>query len=102
MGFEGANLDHAERFAKRFRAVGDEEGARIQEQVGREEVAHVRFATHWFRAFHGGLTFDDWRSVLPTDLGPLSVRGKSMEEEARISAGMPQEFLTALRAWKSL
>lgn len=102
MGFEGANLDHAKRFAKRFRAVGDEEGAKIQEQVGREEVAHVRFATHWFRLFHGNLTFEDWRSVLPTDLGPLSVRGKSLEEEARLSAGMPAEFLTALRGWKSL
>ncbi len=101
MGFEGANLDHAERYAKRFRAVGDEEGAKIQEQVGREEIAHVRFATHWFRVLRGSLTFDDWRSVLPADLGPLSVRGKSLEEEARRSAGMPAEFLAALRAWKN-
>jgi uncharacterized ferritin-like protein (DUF455 family) len=100
MGFEGANLDHAERYAKRFLAVGDEEGAKIQKQVGREEVAHVRFATHWFRVFHGSLSFDAWRSVLPSDLGPFSVRGKSLEESARLSAGMPAEFLTALREWK--
>ncbi len=38
IGFEGANLDHALRFAERFRAVGDERGAVIQEQVHTEEI----------------------------------------------------------------
>ena len=33
IGFEGANLDHALRFAEHFRNVGDERGAAIQEQV---------------------------------------------------------------------
>jgi len=48
MGLEGANLDHTARFADRFRAIGDEAGAAVQERIGAEEVPHVRFALHWF------------------------------------------------------
>jgi uncharacterized ferritin-like protein (DUF455 family) len=48
MGLEAANLDHAPRFAALFRAVGDEEGARVQEQVAEEEIPHVRFGVRWF------------------------------------------------------
>src|SRR6202020_2570867 len=43
IGFEGGNLDHTQRFAERFRAVGDERGALLQETVGEEEIPHVRF-----------------------------------------------------------
>src|SRR5262245_26278348 len=39
LGLEGANLEHSARFAAWFRAAGDEEGARILEHVGREEIA---------------------------------------------------------------
>jgi len=38
IGFEGGNLDHSARFAAAFREAGDEEGARLQEIVGAEEV----------------------------------------------------------------
>jgi uncharacterized ferritin-like protein (DUF455 family) len=48
MGLEAANLDHAPRFAALFRAVGDEQGARVQEQVAEEEIPHVRFGVRWF------------------------------------------------------
>ncbi|MEZ4301032.1 MAG: DUF455 family protein [Polyangiaceae bacterium] len=54
VGFEGANLDHTARFAERFRAAGDERGARLQEVVGAEEVPHVRFAMRWLRRFTRG------------------------------------------------
>ena len=58
LGFESANLEHTASFAARFREAGDEEGARVQELVGREEIAHVRFGARWFREFAGGLDFD--------------------------------------------
>ncbi len=48
IGLEGANLDHTARFAERFRAVGDEAGAALQERICAEEVPHVRFAASWF------------------------------------------------------
>lgn len=99
MGFEGANLDHAARYAQRFRAVGDEPGARIQEQVGLEEVAHVRFATSWFREWTGGVEFSRWRAELPGDLRPLQVRGKQLSHRPRSAANMPDEFLAELAGW---
>src|SRR6185312_12441409 len=48
LGLESANLEHAASFAARFRAAGDEDGARAQEIVAREEIAHVRFGVRWF------------------------------------------------------
>lgn len=107
IGFEGGNLDHAQRFAQRFRDAGDEEGARIQEVVGAEEVRHVRFAVHWFRhyteldpRFAGGLTFENWCAVLPGPLSPLTMRGKQLNRAERAKAGLDDAFLDALDAWE--
>ncbi|WP_437532669.1 DUF455 family protein [Sorangium sp. So ce726] len=51
MGLEGGNLDHTARFAERFRAIGDVEGAALTERVCAEEIPHVRFGVRWFRRF---------------------------------------------------
>lgn len=99
MGLEAANLEHTERFATWFRTVGDERGAEIQEQVGREEIAHVRFATRWFREWTGGVDFETFRRALPPPMSPLLLRGKTLRREARLRAEMPEEFLDALDAW---
>src|SRR5262249_50768073 len=66
IGFEGGNLDHARRFAERFRAAGDEEGAALQERVCAEEIAHVRFAVRWFGELTGARPdFERWARHLP-------------------------------------
>ena len=100
LGFEGANLDHSALFAERFRAVGDEEGARIQEVVGEEEVEHVRFAAHWFSEFTGEESFDAWRSHLPDPLSPILMKGPVMDREARQRAGYKDDFLEELASWQ--
>lgn len=100
MGLEAANLEHTERFARWFRAVGDEASAAVQEQVGREEVAHVRFANRWFRKWSGGVTFERWTASLPPPLSPLLLRGKSLSVEKRLKAEFPAEFIDQLSAWK--
>jgi uncharacterized ferritin-like protein (DUF455 family) len=100
LGFEAGNLEHAARFAVRFREAGDEEGARIQEQVAREEVPHVRFAAHWFRALVGELSFDAWRLQLPPPLSPLLMRGRPIDREARRRSGLDEAFIDALEAWE--
>jgi len=99
VGFEGANLDHTERFARLFREAGDEEGARIQELVGREEEPHVRFAVHWFERFAGGLEWERWLAHLPAPLTPIVMRGKPLVREARRRAGMSEPFLDALESY---
>jgi len=100
MGLEAANLEHAARFEKRLRAVGDEAGALIQEQIGREEVAHVRFASRWFRTWTGDVNFDTWRGALPPDLSALQFMGRNFQTKQRLLAELPQEFLNQLQAWK--
>jgi uncharacterized ferritin-like protein (DUF455 family) len=99
MGMEAVNLEHSARFEARLSALGDEEGAGIQRQIGLEEIAHVRFATHWFRTWTGGLEFERFRAELPPDLPPLAVRGKRLQTEARLGAGMSSDFLAQLSAW---
>jgi uncharacterized ferritin-like protein (DUF455 family) len=101
VGFEGANLDHTARFAERFRAIGDEAGARIQEQVGAEEIPHVRFALRWLKrwARTGDLSLSTWAAHLPPPLSPLVMRGKPMNREGRRRSGFSEPFLDELLAW---
>jgi uncharacterized ferritin-like protein (DUF455 family) len=99
LGIESANLDHSASFAARFREAGDEEGALLQELVGREEVAHVRFGARWFRAFHSTLDFETWRRALAPPLSPILMRGRPLQRETRLRAGQTEQFLDELEAW---
>jgi uncharacterized ferritin-like protein (DUF455 family) len=100
LGFESANLDHARTFAARFRDAGDEAAARVQEVVGREEVAHARFGAEWFVRLGGPLTFAAWRDALPPPLSPMLMRGSPIQREARERAGFSPVFLDELEAWQ--
>jgi uncharacterized ferritin-like protein (DUF455 family) len=99
MGLEGGNLDHTARFAEKFRAIGDEEGARIQEVVCEEEVPHVRFGLHWFRRFTEGIDFEVWRAHLPQPLSPMVMRGSPLNRADRERAGFSEAFLQELDKW---
>jgi uncharacterized ferritin-like protein (DUF455 family) len=100
LGLESANLEHAASFAARFREAGDEEGARAQEIVGREEIAHVRFGVTWFETFTKSLDFDTWRRALPPPLSPMLMRGDPLQRDARRKAGQPDRFLDELESWQ--
>ena len=100
LGLESANLDHAASFAARFREAGDEEAARVEERVGAEEIAHVRFGVRWFTELKGGLDFDGWRRALPPPLSPLLMRGRPFQRSVRERAGFPSDFLDRLEAWQ--
>jgi uncharacterized ferritin-like protein (DUF455 family) len=99
LGFESANLEHSAAYAARFREAGDEEGARAQEIVALEEIAHVRFGARWFEVFTGSLDFDAWRAALPPPLSPTLMRGRTLDRAARRRAGIPEAFLDRLDAW---
>jgi hypothetical protein len=96
IGFEGGNLDHARRFAGRFRAAGDE-GARLQEIVGAEE--DVRFAAHWFRR-SGPAHVRALDRDAPPPLTPIVMRGDPVQRDARARAGLSPEFIEALAAYE--
>lgn len=99
VGFEGANLDHTARFAERFRAIGDEEGARIQEKVGEEEIAHVRFARRWLKRWTSSDDFGTWLACLPPPLSPILMRGKPIDRDRRKKSGLSDAFLSELERW---
>jgi len=99
MGMEAANLEYAGDFADRFRAAGDEVGAQIQEQIAKEEIAHVGFATRWFARWTGGCDFETWSAALPPPLSPWLMHGHPIAETARKKAGMTPEFIAALAAY---
>ncbi|MBK9000106.1 MAG: DUF455 family protein [Myxococcales bacterium] len=99
LGLESANLDHSAHFAAAFREAGDEESARVQELVGLEEIAHVRFGVRWFTTLTGGLDFASWRRALPAPLSPLLMRGLPLRRDARARAGQPEDFLDELERW---
>ena len=99
LGLEGANLEHSARFARAFRAAGDEEGARILERVEREEVGHVAFARTWFERWTGApLDYERWRAALPRPLTPALLCGRPLNRTARARAGMDESFLARLEA----
>lgn len=100
LGLESANLEHSASFAARFRDAGDEEGARAQELVGVEEVAHVRFGARWFAELTGGLEFASWQRALPPPLTPLLMKGTPLQREARLRAGQPPAFVDELERWR--
>jgi uncharacterized ferritin-like protein (DUF455 family) len=74
IGFEGGNLDHTRRFAERFRAIGDRRGAALEEQIGDEEIGHVRFALSWFRKWVETDGFATWMHHLVAPLTPMVMR----------------------------
>ncbi|MCB9915944.1 MAG: DUF455 family protein [Planctomycetes bacterium] len=101
LGLEGANLDHAERWARHLADAGDGESAAVQRLIGVEEQEHVRFAVQWFRAWTGGLDFARWRASLPAPLTPLVLRGPELARAARCAAGFDEAFVEELEAWRA-
>lgn len=99
LGFEGANLDHTERFARAFERAGDARAAELQRQVGREEIPHVAFGAYWFAQLAGELTLERWSAALPAPLSPMLMRGRPLNFAARRKAGYSEQFLTQLDAW---
>jgi len=100
IGFEGGNLEHCRTFAARFRAAGDARGAELIERVGREEVAHVRFALRWVARWSPGFDFDQWLAALVPPLTPTVLRGRPLDRDARRRAGFDEAFLDWLEAWE--
>ncbi|MCY2959653.1 MAG: DUF455 family protein [Planctomycetota bacterium] len=99
LGLEGANLEHAARYSRRFREVGDEVGARVLDAVEADEIEHVAFAARWFARFTGQpLDYDRWRAALPAPLTPALFQGQPLNVAARRSAGMDDAFLSRLAA----
>lgn len=99
--FEGRNLDHTLEFATAFERAGDEKSAALMRVIHRDEIGHVAFGFEWLRRLKpaGQSDWDAFVSHLQWPLRPSKARGEVFQREARVAAGMPDEFIDRLREY---
>ena len=98
--FEGRNLDHALEFASYFEAAGDERSAALMKIIHRDEIEHVAFGMEWLRKLKpaGQSDWEAFKSHLKWPLRPEKAKGDSFQREARLQAGMTEDFVDSLEA----
>ena len=96
--FEGANLDHTAEFEQYFRNAGDRRSAAIMRAIHKDEIRHVEFGIQWLRRLkpEGVSDWDAWTSALRWPIRPSKARGDLFQREARLQAGLTQEFIDQL------
>jgi len=100
--FEGANLDHTVEFESYFVAAGDRRSAAIMRAIHKDEIHHVEFGLHWLRQFKqpGQSDWDAWTGALHWPIRPSKARGELFQRDARLQAGLTDEFLDQLEAFE--
>ncbi|MEZ6127830.1 MAG: DUF455 family protein [Planctomycetaceae bacterium] len=100
--FEGANLDHTVEFEDYFREHGDRRSAAIMRAIHRDEIRHVEFGMYWLRQLKDpALTdFEAWQAALKWPVRPSTAKGSVLQREARLAAGMTDEFVAELAQWE--
>jgi len=96
--FEGANLDHTLEFADAFSTAGDERSAALMRVIHRDEITHVAFGIEWLRKLKRA-DQSDWEafeSHLHWPLRPIKAKGDQFQREARLAAGLSEEFVDRL------
>lgn len=99
--FEMANLDFAPMYGKSFLAHGDKESAQLMAQILKDEITHVSFGWNWLRRFklNEKTEWDAWEETLQsTLLIPKRAKGFLVHEEPRQKAGIPDEWISKLKA----
>ena len=97
--FEGRNLDHTLEFADYFKAANDERSAAAMRTIHRDEIEHVAFGLKWLRELkpENQSDWDAYCQHLHWPLRPAKSVGDIFQHEARIKAGMTEQFIAALR-----
>jgi uncharacterized ferritin-like protein (DUF455 family) len=100
---EQANLDFSLLYRDAFRAAGDEQSARVCQQVHDDEVAHVRLAVTWLRRLCGGSRSDvaAYSEAVPFPLAASRAKGRVFDAESRRRAGLSEEFIESVRTARS-
>ena len=96
--FEGANLDHSVEFEQYFVAAGDRRSAAIIRAIHRDEIHHVQFGLTWLRHWKTPeqSDWDAWTQALHWPIRPSKARGDVFQREARLAAGLNQDFIERL------
>jgi uncharacterized ferritin-like protein (DUF455 family) len=97
--FENANLDFAGDYRRAAQACGDEATAHALARVHEDEIRHVHFGYVWLRRLAAGESA--WHAYLRAvrfPLGPRRARGATFDRDARVRAGLDDEFIAGLEA----
>jgi uncharacterized ferritin-like protein (DUF455 family) len=106
---EQANLDFTGVYRDGFRQAGDEESARVCEQVHRDEVRHVRLAAEWMERLDRSDRPDRtdrsditrYVEAVPFPLSASRAKGRRFDVRARREAGLSEEFIEFVRRARS-
>lgn len=100
---EQGNLDFTLLYRDAFRRVGDEESARVCEQVHEEEIGHVRMASHWLTrlAGPGKDDLEAYEEAVPFPLSLARAKGRRFDAAARRRAGLSERFIEKVRHARS-
>lgn len=97
--FEQANLDFSLLYRDAFRTAGDEESARVCQQVHDDEIRHVALAINWVRKLKDPAESDEeaYRRAIPFPLSAARAKGRRFEVGARRRAGLDDAFIDFVR-----
>ncbi len=99
--FEGANLDHTVEFERYFLDAGDRRSAAIMRAIHKDEIHHVEFGLQWLRQFKNpnDSDWDAWLAALHWPIRPSKARGQLFQRDARLKAGLTDDFIDRLEGF---
>jgi len=99
LSLEGANLDHAAEFMRRFSELEDELSSGLMRRIFADEVRHVRRGFECFDRLLDGAApsaFSAFEEALVYPMSPARAKGPVFHPESRRAAGLPESFVNAL------
>ena len=94
--YEQANLDFSSYWEDAFRAVDDEESARVLHEVYEDEITHVRHGVAWFGRLAGEVSVESHARRLLFPLSPGRAKGPTFDRQGRVRAGLSQTYIDEL------
>lgn len=100
--FEQANLDFSLLYRDGFRQAGDEESARVCQEVHDDEVGHVAFAASWLERLRPeGDAVARYEASVPFPFSAARAKGRRFDLAARRRAGLGEAFIEHVRQARS-
>lgn len=99
--FEAANLDHTVELEAVFLKHADTKSAAIMKAIHNDEIQHVEFGMTWLRKWKDPALsdFEAWQQNLEWPIRPSTARGHEFQAEARLKAGMDEDFVQQAATW---